>query len=154
MRCDAVNGAVITSMREPRDNKYNMVHHLARRISHRAFFLDADNRFIDVMKRSAMFDHVYSHHFDRLASLLVVYFDRNSSALKLEKVLAMNLSQTHRSFRRMTCRNNMRDCVGVVDLVKNEATIIDLDRFRWNDKVSPVATVVVRYDGALHVDCE
>ena len=87
-------------------------------------------------------------------TLLVVYFDRNSSALKLEKVSAMNLSQTHRSFRRMTCRNNMRDCVGVVDLVKNEATIIDLDRFRWNDKVSPVATVVVRYDGALHVDCE
>ena len=87
-------------------------------------------------------------------TLLVVYFDRNSSALKLEKVSAMNLSQTHRSFRRMTCRNNMCDCVGVVDLVKNEATIIDLDRFRWNDKVSPVATVVVRYDGALHVDCE
>lgn len=59
-RCDTVSGVVITIMRESHDNKYNMVHHQARRISHRAFFLNADKRFIDAMKRSTMFDHVYS----------------------------------------------------------------------------------------------
>ena len=67
-RCDTVSGVVITIMRESHDNKYNMVHHQARRISHRAFFLNADKRFIDAMKRSTMFDHVYSYHLDRLAS--------------------------------------------------------------------------------------
>lgn len=84
-------------------------------------------------------------------TLLVVYFDSRSSTLKLEKVPAKNSSQTHWSFRRLTGRNDMRDCVGVVDLAENKATIIDLDRFRWNDKASPVATVVVKYDGALYV---
>ena len=48
-------------MRKLRENRHNRVYHLISRIAHRAFYLDADERerFIDVMKRSAVFSGVW-----------------------------------------------------------------------------------------------
>ena len=56
-------------MRNLRDNKHSRVCHLTRRIAHRAFFPNADERLIDVMKRSASFDRAYAYgDFDRLST--------------------------------------------------------------------------------------
>jgi hypothetical protein len=58
-----------------------MVHHQARRISHRAFFLNADKRFIDAIKRSTMFDHVYSK------KMLMKGFLQDKDDLKVARLL-------------------------------------------------------------------
>ena len=56
-------------MRNLRENKHSRVCHLTRRIAHRAFFPNADERLIDVMKRSASFDRAYAYgDFDRLST--------------------------------------------------------------------------------------
>ena len=56
-------------VRNLRDNKHSRVCHLTRRIAHWAFFPNADERLIDVMKRSASFDRAYAYDdFDRLST--------------------------------------------------------------------------------------
>ena len=47
-------------MRKLREKRHSRVYHLISRIAHRAFYLDSDerDRFIEVMKRSAVFSGV------------------------------------------------------------------------------------------------
>ena len=56
-------------MRNLRENKHNKVCDLTGQSAFKTFFFNADGLLIDVMKRSASFDRVYSYDdLDRLAS--------------------------------------------------------------------------------------